>query len=82
MPGVDTGQIHNAFGKDQIGKSKSILEACLHMGKREGIRAVSRLIRVPYYTVHGWLVRMKDANLERRFDHKHPGQKPNLDKRA
>ena len=38
-----------------------------------GIRAIVKRIRASYSTVRGWLVRMKDADLKRRFD-KHPSQ--------
>ena len=81
MPGVDTDQLTAAFKKERVGKTKSMLEACLLRRQTVGIRAISERIRVSYSTVRGWLMRMKDAGLKRRFDKKHPGQKRQLDER-
>ena len=44
-----------------------------------GIRAIAKRIRASYSTVRGWLARMKDGDLERRFDKKRPVQKRQLD---
>ena len=82
MPQVGTDQLTAAFKKERVGKTKSMLEACLLRRQRVGIRAISKRIRVSYSTVRGWLVRMRDADLERRFDRKHPGQKRQLDERV
>ena len=81
MPCVSTEQLANAFRAERVGKSKSILESCVLRRDSMGIRAIAKLIRVPYSTVRGWLERMKDGDLERRFDKKHPGQKRQLDER-
>ena len=70
MPQVGTDQLTAAF--EYVGKTESMLEACLLRREKMG---TSKSIRVSYSTVHGWLVCMKDADLERRFDKKHPGQK-------
>ena len=79
MPRVSTGQLSNAFKAERVGKSKSILEACVLRRGSMGIRAIAKRIRVSYSTVRGWLERMKDGDLERRFDKRHPGQKRQLD---
>ena len=81
MPKVGTDQLTAAFRKERVGKTKSVLEACLLRRQKMGIRPISKRIRVSYLTVRGWLMRMKDADPERRFDKKHPGQKRQLDKR-
>ena len=82
MPGVDTDQLTAAFKKERVGKPKSVLEACLLRRQKMGLRAISKRIRVSYSTVRGWLMRMKDADLERRFDKRHPGQNIQLDERV
>ena len=79
MPRVSTEQLYNAFKAERVGKSKSILEACVLRRGSMCIRAMAKRIRVSYSTVRGWLERMKDGDLERRFDKKHPGQKRQLD---
>lgn len=81
MPGVGTEQLAKAFRAERVGKSKSILEACLLRRNGMNIRPIARRIRVSYATVRGWLERMKDGDLKRRFDRKHPGQKRQLDER-
>ena len=57
MPGVDTDQLTAAFKKERVGKTKSMLEACLLRRQTVGIRAISERIRVSYSTVRGWLMR-------------------------
>ena len=82
MPNVGTDQITAAFRKECSGKTKPMLEACPLRRQETGIRAKSKRIRMSYSTVRGWLVRMKDADLERRFDKKHHDQKRQLDECA
>ncbi|MBI1658334.1 MAG: helix-turn-helix domain-containing protein, partial [Thaumarchaeota archaeon] len=79
MPRVSTKQLYNAFKAERVGKSKFMLEACLLRRGSMGIRAIAERIRVSYSTVRGWLERMKDGDLKRRFDKKRPGQKRQLD---
>ncbi|MBI1658889.1 MAG: helix-turn-helix domain-containing protein [Thaumarchaeota archaeon] len=81
MPKVSTEQLANAIKAERVGKSKSILEACLLRRSSMGIRAIAKRIRVSYSTARGWLTRMKDGDLERWFDRKRPGQKRHLDER-
>ena len=81
MPGVSTERLPNAFTAERIGKSKSILESCVLRRGMMGIWAIARRIRASYSTVRGWLERMEDTYLERRFDKKRPGQKRQLDGR-
>lgn len=81
MPEGNAEQLANAFKAERVGKSKSILEACLLRRDSMGIRAIAKRIRAFHSTVRGWLVRMKDGDLERRFDRKRPGQRRQLDGR-
>ena len=81
MPKISTEQLYNAFKAERVGKSKFILEACLLRRDSMGIRAIARRIRASYSTVRGWLMRMRDADLERRIDKRRPGQKRQLDER-
>lgn len=81
MPGVDVEQVTAAF-KERVGKPKSLPEACLVRRQNMGLRAASKNIRTSYSTIRGWPMRVKDADLKRRFDKKHPGQKTQLDERV
>lgn len=79
MPAVTHEQLKKAYEKERPGKPQIILWACLLRKEGMGLRKITRTIGQEYSTVRGWLLRMMDADLSRRYDEKSGRKKQKTD---
>lgn len=70
MSKVSYKLLKKVYDKEQPGKPQLILRACLLRKECMGIHKIARTMGQKYSTVRGWLLRMIDADLNRRFDKK------------
>lgn len=79
MPQYTYWQIRRAHKKEPPGKPQLILEVCKLWKSGRSIWEIVRTTEQSYSTVRGWLLRMKDGDMDRRFDKKPEGRKPKID---
>ena len=79
MPTVPHEQLKRAYDKERPGKSQIILGVCVLRKEGMEIRKIARKKGQKYSTVRGWLLRMMNAGLDRRYDEKSGRKKQKMD---
>ena len=82
MPRVGLKRLRRAHKSERPGMPQIILRVCELRKKGMGIQPIMRKLKQAYSTVRGWLLRMMDADLDRRFDKQRGRKKQNLDAAA
>ena len=82
MPRVGLKRLRKAIKQERPGKPQIILRVCELRKKGMGIRPIMRKLKQAYSTVRDWLLRMMDADLDRRFDKQGGRKKQKLDAAA
>ena len=82
MPRVGLKRLRRAYKSERPGKPQIILRACELRKKGMGIRPIMRKLQQAYSTVRDWLLRMMDADLDRRHDKQRGRKKKKLDAAA
>lgn len=73
LPNVSTRRLRDLEKNEKDPKAKTILLACIARKEGKRIVEIARMLNRHYNTVQGWLTRVSEGGLKRRYDIKNRG---------